>query len=237
MKIGAIIQVRMGSERFPGKVMYNVAGKPMIQYLLERLDHCTLLDTIVVATSTDDKDTQIADFCVEWGVNFYRGPLSNVAGRFKEVLDLYSFDGFVRINGDSPLLDQQLIDKGISIFLKGNFDVVTNIFPKSFPKGQSVEVVSANLFKKAFPLMKESYDLEHVTPYFYKKMEQIRIFNFSSLNDDAGIQLSVDTQKDMDMFTSIISKMKRPHWSYSLDEVIGIYKDVVLSGSMDEVSK
>lgn len=234
MKIGAIVQARMTSERFPGKVLHKVAGKPMLQYLLERLNHCTLLDDIVVATSTEDNDTPIADFCTEGEVRHYRGPLSDVAGRFKEVLDNYSFDGFVRVNGDSPLLDQQLIDKGISIFLKGNFDLVTNVFPKTFPKGQSVEILSVKIFREAYPFMKENDEIEHVTPYFYKKKGKFKIYNFESVDNKIGIQLSVDTPQDMDVFVSIISKMKNPHWSYNLDEILSFYWDVVTPINQDK---
>ena len=139
----------MSSKRFLGKVLHNVEGKPMLAYVLERLQRCRPLDGIVVATSTDDSDTPVADFCHECGVDCYRGPLQDVAGRFKEVLDEYRFDGFVRVCGDSPLIDQRLIDKGIRIFRRSGFDIVTNVSPKTFPKGQSVEVLSTDTFKAA----------------------------------------------------------------------------------------
>ena len=100
MKIGTIVQARMSSQRFPNKVLYEVAGKPLLQYLLERLEHCNCLDAIVVATSVDDSDTPIAEYCQQHSMACYRGPLANVAGRFNQVLDIYQFDGFVRVNGD-----------------------------------------------------------------------------------------------------------------------------------------
>ena len=171
-KLGAIVQARMSSQRLPNKVLHKVAGKPMLQYLLERLEHCNCLDAIVVATSAEDSDTPIAEHCRQNGVPCYRGSLSNVAGRFNEALNIYHFDGFVRVNGDSPLLDQNLIEKAVSIFLAGDLDIVTNGQKRTYPKGQSVEVLRADTFRYAYQLMREEDEFEHVTPYFYKHAEK-----------------------------------------------------------------
>ena len=217
----------MSSQRFPGKALHKVAGKPILQYLLERLDHCSSLDGVVIATSTEDSDTPIVHFCLERGVTCYRGSLYNVAGRFKEVLDVYHFDGFVRVSGDSPLLDQRLIEKGVGIFLKGDFDIVTNILPRTYPAGQSVEVLRSNTFRRAYRLMREDEDLEHVTRYFYKNRCHFRLFNFASGEDHSKIHLSVDTERDMNTFAAIIARMDRPHWQYGLREILQFYQDVV----------
>jgi len=84
VRIGAIIQARMSSRRLPGKVLANVHGQPMLQYLLERVERCVELDQIVVATSTDSSDDPIESFCEERDVDCFRGPLDNVAERFRE---------------------------------------------------------------------------------------------------------------------------------------------------------
>lgn len=225
MKIGAIVQVRMSSKRFPNKVLYRVAGKPMLQYLLERLEHCSSLDAIVVATSVDESDTPVVEYCQQRGVACYRGPLVDVAGRFKQVLDLYQFDGFVRVTGDSPLLDQRLIEKGVGIFRHGDFDLVTNILVPTYPKGQSVEVLRTATYQRAYKRMKEAEDLEHVTRYFYKHSDDYRIHNFARAEELRRIQLSVDSWQDMDIFATIVSKMTRPHWEYTLEDILEIYRD------------
>lgn len=224
MTIGAIVQARMSSQRLPGKVLYKVAGKPMLHYLLERLEHCGSLDAIVVATSTGESDTPIADYCQELGVACYRGPLYNVAGRFKEVLDVYQFDGFVRVNGDSPLLDQQLVDKGVDIFIRGNFDLVTNILPRTYPIGQSVEVLRSNAFRRGYQLMQEDEEFEHVTKFFYKNQQDFKIYNFASETYYGDLHLAVDTVSQMDTFTAIISRMTKSHWQYGLYEILEFYQ-------------
>ena len=213
----------MSSQRLPGKVLYKVAGKAILQYLLERLRHCDGLNAIIVATSTDDSDTPIADFCQEQGVLCYRGSLLNVASRFKEASEAYQLDGFVRVNGDSPLLDQRLIRQAVVAFLGGDFDLVTNVLKRTYPKGQSVEVLCSETFRAAYQRMRAGDELEHVTRYFYDRQEDFRIFNFESGQDYGRIQLSVDTPQDVAMFSSIIARMDRAHWDYTLTEILDIY--------------
>jgi spore coat polysaccharide biosynthesis protein SpsF len=221
-KIGAIVQARMSSQRVPGKALYKVAGKPMLQYLIERLEHCHSLDEIVIATSTEESDIPIADFCEEYGVACYRGSLQDVAGRFNDLLEICPFDGFVRINGDSPMFDQAIIERGIEIFRQNKFDMVTNVLVRTFPKGQSVEILRRDVFQNSYPLMREDEDLEHVTKYFYKHRENYEMFNFEANRNYSEIQLSVDSPQDMDMFTAIVETMDRPHWEYGLDEILQI---------------
>ena len=224
VKIGAIVQARMSSQRFPNKVLYKVDGKPMLEYLLERLDHCNCLDAIVVATSVEDSDTPIAKYCLERGILCHRGSLTNVAGRFKEVLDEYPFDAFVRVNGDSPLLDQRLITKGVGIYLDGDFDLITNVLLPTYPKGQSVEVLRTATYQKAYQCMQEAEELEHVTNYFYKHAENFRIHNFALAENLNKMQLSVDDWQDMANFATIVSKMNGPHLEYTMEDILQIYR-------------
>jgi len=218
----------MGSQRLPNKVLHEVAGKPLLQYILERLEHCDCLDNIVVATSVDGSDTPIADYCRENKVACYRGSLSNVAGRFIGALDVYRLDGFVRVNGDSPLLDQRLIEKGVSMFLGGNLDLVTNVFPRSYPIGQSVEVLSTVAYQRAYNHMRDG-ELEHITSYFYAHPKDFRIQNFALTESLSQIQLSVDTRQDIGNFTRLVSDMVRPHWEYTLEDILQIHQRLALS--------
>ena len=95
--------------------------------------------------------------------------------------------------------------------------------PPSYPKGQSVEVLSATTYRRVYPEIREAGDLEHITRYFYKHSEDFRIRNFSLPDNLNGINLSVDTHEDMDRFGAIISRMSRPHWEYSFEDILDIY--------------
>ncbi|HWP95233.1 MAG TPA: hypothetical protein VN426_00125 [Syntrophomonadaceae bacterium] len=226
MHILAIIQARMSSKRFPGKTLYRVKDRPMLQYLLERVECCNSINDIVVATSVEESDLPVEIFCQNYGVKCYRGSLNDVAGRFDDILTHYPCDAFVRVNGDSPLMDPKLIDDGVGLFCSGDYDLVTNVSPRSFPKGQSIEVLKSNIYRKAYSGMRDHEELEHVTRYYYNHPDRFTIHNFTSQVDYSNIQLSVDTCTDMVNFERIINCMDRPHWEYSWGDIMSLMKTV-----------
>ncbi len=221
-QIGAIVQARMGSQRFPGKVLHKVRGKALLQYILERIEQSCCSRRVVIATSSDESDNAIAEFCEVMKVPCSRGSLLDVAGRFGHVLSEWNFDAFVRVNGDSPLLDQRLIDKGVKIFLENDCELVTNVNPRTYPAGQSVEIVAAGAFKQAYDRMTSAEELEHVTKFFYNNPRDIRILNFEAEENLRSAHLAVDTQEDMSRFEAIVAFMERPHWEYDVCELLSL---------------
>lgn len=218
----------MSSRRLPGKVLRPLAGKPALQYLLERLERCEQVDRVIVATSTQPSDDPVAAFCDAAGAALHRGPLEHVAARYGEVVERFGLDAFVRITGDSPLLDQALVDRGAALYREGDFDVVTNVYPRStFPSGQSLEVVRADAFLAALAHMDDPYEREHVTPHFYRRPDEFRIHNFVAERDDSALDVSLDTEQDARLIEDILGRMERPHWTYSSDEVTALAQAVL----------
>jgi len=225
MLIGGIVQARMSSTRLPGKVLREIKGKPLIQFLLESLRHCNRLDDVLVATSSDASDDAIEGFCKQFGVECHRGSLTDVASRFDEVVQKYPWDAFVRVSGDSPLLDHRIVDQAIDLALRTEFDVVTNVHPRTFPRGQSVEVVSVTSFRTALPQMRSSEDREHVTKYFYGHTDKFKVVNFSANDEYSGMEMAVDTEDDSARVNALLAKLQRPHWTYSLDSLVSFYRN------------
>jgi len=217
----------MSSKRFPGKTLYKVQNKPLISFLLETLSKCRGLDDILLATSIDKSDDPILDYCEKKSVRHFRGSLDNVAERFKDIIEAENIDAFVRLSGDSPLLDPQIIEKAVALYRKNEYDIVTNVLNRSFPKGQSVEVVNAKTFLEAYSELKSNEDKEHVMPFFYRNKDKYNIFNIESDYDASTVQLSVDTDGDMRIFKLILNKMDRPHWQYNWKEVLELRDSAV----------
>lgn len=224
--IGAIVQARMSASRLPGKVLHPIAGKPMLLYLLERLQRCDALDAIVVATSTQDSDDAVQLFCNEQHINCVRGPLEDVSGRFAGVLEMFSFEGFVRVNGDSPLLDPYLIERGVELFLSMEADIATNVRPRTFPRGQSVEVIRSATFLEAYPRMVQEGRTEHITEHFYAHPDEYVIHNFRADPPWKDVRLVVDTPEDLMVVEGMVNRMDQPHWTYHLDDLARLYREV-----------
>jgi len=221
MRIGCIVQARMGSSRLPGKVCAEINGKPLLAYAFERLSRVSGLDFFVAATSSGPGDDPVRELCAGYGAPCFSGPHENVALRFLEALEAHPCDAFVRYCADSPLLDVALLERGISLFRKSAPDVCSNVHPRTFPPGQSVEVVGAAVFREAFPRMAGD-ELEHVTPYFYRNAAQYRIVNFESGGSSSGTRLCVDDREDFERIEGIVSRMTRPHWEYGWRELAAL---------------
>ena len=178
---------------------------------------------ICLASSDKMDDDKIENFCIEKDIPCFRGSLEDVAKRMLDAAKYYKEEAFVRINGDSPLIDPCIISKAIKIYQNKNYDLVTNIFPRSFPIGQSVEVIRTSTFNKIYNLLAKPAHFEHVTKYYYDYPDEFRIKNFSSEIDLSNYRLVVDTVEDLERMKKIIGSMKKPHTEYSLDELIGLY--------------
>lgn len=192
-----IVQARMGSTRLPGKVMATIEGKPLLGVLLERLT--ALQDTrVILSTSDNSEDAPVYELGRSLGIRVFRGEVNDVASRFLQAATELKAESFVRVSGDSPFLDPSLVAQAIDEYLSYDAaDIVTNVFPRSFPRGQSVEVIRTQVLARHLNYM-TPLQREHVTQYFYAKHGEFTIRNFfNALGDQSQINLSVDTDFDL----------------------------------------
>ena len=226
MKLAIVVQARLSSQRLPGKVLKEVNGKPLLQYTLDRLSQSIHLPKVIVATSQEKSDDPIVAYCTENNLNVFRGSLTNVAQRYADLVKKYNLSAFVRVTGDSPLIDTQLIDAGIESYQTGQFDLVTNVCPRSFPKGQSFEVINAKVFLEAVSQMNAPEEQEHITQYFYRRVDDYRIYNIESdLGNHAEENVSIDTEEDFVRFQTIMANSDRPVIDLGWEEILQLHKE------------
>lgn len=178
--ITAVIQARMSSRRLPGKVLRPINGHPVLGHVAARCSQVVGVDHVVIATSDERSDTPIAEFAHRQGLACYRGPLDNVYERFAGLLHKRETDYFVRVCADSPFLDPGLLETAITQSLNYDVDLITNVFPRSYPKGQSVELIRRSAFLAQEFQALDGFSAEHVTQGFYRHPDQFDILNFSS---------------------------------------------------------
>ena len=205
----AIIQARMKSNRLPGKVLKKIDNETILEKIFNSLKKCKNINETIIATSKDNSDNKIVNVCKKKKIQYYRGDLQNVASRFYEILKIKKSDFFIRTCADSPFLDYRYINNFITLSGKNNYDILTNTFPKTFPKGQSIEIVKSNFFKKKFKDITKKKDLEHVTTYFYDNKKKFKIKNIFFKKNLSNINLCVDTKDDLKkakLITKLINK-------------------------------
>jgi spore coat polysaccharide biosynthesis protein SpsF len=229
-RIGAIVQARMSSRRLPGKSLRLLGGKPMLQYVLESLTQVDELAGTLVATSTDTSDDPIAELCERFATPCFRGSLDNVAERFLEAARAHSFSAFVRVSGDSPLLDPRLVTRAIDLFGESDADLATNVFPRTYPAGMSVEVIKTEAFERVVPKLSEPDDREHVTSFFYRNAADFQIASFVREVPRRDVHLAVDTPEHFEFVARLVGSMNRPHWDYTVDDILRLCDELQVSG-------
>lgn len=189
----------MSSSRFPGKVLAPFCGYPLLYHVIERVARVIPRSRITVATSTEASDDPLAGYAATLGVQVYRGPLENVFKRFQGCLNEYPCDWFYRVCADSPLIRPSILGELSHLADPSSSDIVTNVFPRTYPRGLSAELIRADAFMSVHEAMLTSEEREHVTLHFYNHPEQYRIVNVPCPSAEKVPQsFAVDTLADME---------------------------------------
>lgn len=226
MRTLAIVQVRMGSTRLPGKSLLPIKGKPLLSHVLARLKQCLLIDHIIVATTTKDRDQVLLDLAKKDGMEGFAGSEDDVLDRYYHAARRHKPEHVVRCTGDCPMLDPELTDDVIRRHLEAGVDYTCNTVPRSFPRGYDTEVMTFAALKKAAGEAKEPYEREHVTPYIFEhpdlfRMEQVIAEGERFLPD---LRLTVDTEEDLALVRTIFDLLyaKNPH--FGIRDVLDLLK-------------
>ena len=204
----------MGSTRLPGKVLADVGGRPMLQFMLERL-HGLPVSELVLATSTEPIDDPVAAVGASVGVRVVRGPEHDVLARFEKVLESHPADHVVRLTGDCPLADPEVIMATVELHHELDADYTSNVIPRTFPKGLDVEVARSEVLRAAAVEAHDSAEREHVMPFLYRHPERFRLATLRSTELLGHERWTVDTAHDLEIVRHAISRLaSRPdfHW-------------------------
>lgn len=213
MKYIAIIQARMTSSRYPGKVLAPFLGKPVLAHVVDRIRKTDLSPKIILATSDDKADDPLAIYGQSLGIIVERGPRDDVLGRFAMVLQQHPCQAFFRVCGDSPLLLPHLFDKAAEYYRENTFDLVTNVFPRTFPVGMSVELINTKTFLELEKRITDNQDREHLTRYFYSHPDQFKISNIKCAdNIDPELRLAVDELEDLKRLGGWLAEAGEEYW-------------------------
>jgi spore coat polysaccharide biosynthesis protein SpsF len=211
LMIRAFLQARMSSRRFPGKVLAPLGNRPIIAHLIGRVTEVLPLTHVSVLTSTDSSDDPLACYVQNLGVSVYRGELDNVTARFQACLREYPCSWFFRLCGDSPLLDSRLLQTFLPHSECTDLDLVTNVYPRTFPKGHSVELLKAETFATLDPSAFSTEEQEHVTKVFYNHPHAFRILNVASADPrQAELSFVIDTVADLRRLASTLETSGGP---------------------------
>ncbi len=205
MKTAAIIQARMGSQRLPGKVLQDIAGKPMIDRVVERVQRCESIDGVIVATSNADTDDVLADHCRSIGVKVVRGSENDVLSRYVLAAEKHHCETVVRITSDCPLVDPAIVDHVVhEVTENPGVQYACNFFPQRlFPRGLDAEALTVKALKQINAEATSARHREHVTLKIYENPSRFNIASISNRLDHSHLRWTVDTEQDLTLVRTI----------------------------------
>lgn len=226
MKIGAIIQARMGSTRLPEKVMKNLLGKTILEHVVERVKQSKYIDEIIIATTTNDNDSIIQSEALRFGVSTFRGSEDDVLSRYYCAAKEFGLDVVVRITSDCPLIDPFVLDEIVEFYLNNSYDIVSNagsdLSNRTYPRGLDVEVFSYNVLKKAFKYAKEMYQREHVTPFIYENTD--KVYYYKNSVDYSKYRWTLDTDEDYELISRVYGHLYHGVHDFFLSDIVELFE-------------
>ena len=216
MNIVAIVQARMGSSRMPGKVLQKIIDTPMIEILFDRLSHSKKINKIILATTTNHNDDLLVRYIKQINYDVFRGSEIDVLDRYFRAAEKENADVIVRITGDCPLVDSDLVDQLITGFLEKAADYASNREPATYPDGLDIEVFTRKVLEETKNNARSSFEKEHVTPYIINSKKFSKYY-LTSEEDLSKERWTVDEPEDL-LLVSEIFKYFYPKTNFSWNE-------------------
>lgn len=216
----------MTSSRLPGKVLLPVLGRPMLQHLVERLRAVPSLDEIVLATTTNATDDVLATFAEAQGISVFRGSEDDVMTRVIGAAESAGADIVVEITGDCPIIDPDIVEQTIRMFLHHDADYVSNAHIRSYPDGMDTQVFRLETLKRSAAMTNDPLDHEHVTLHIRNHPE---IFRKAHLIAPPSLWwpelgLTLDEEADYRLLSRIIETLAPVNPLFGCHEVLALLR-------------
>ena len=226
--LGIIVQARSGSKRFPNKIFKKIGKISILEHVLNQIKKVELKKKIIIASTINKTNKKIIKISKINNCDYFFGPENNVLKRFYLAANKFKIKNIIRISADSPLIDPKIIDKCYKTFKKCKFDIVSNLYQPSYPKGMSVEILSLKTLKKVYLQAKTKRDKEHVTPYIYNNPKKFYIKNVYLKKSLRKYNFAVDKPKDLKYLSKIYKKLvyARKERDFNLKDLIKIVNKI-----------
>jgi glutamate-1-semialdehyde aminotransferase/spore coat polysaccharide biosynthesis protein SpsF (cytidylyltransferase family) len=216
--IVAIVQARMGSTRFPNKVMQLIDEVPLIEILLHRLSKSQQINKIILATSKDPRNQPLIDHVKTLGYSVYQGSENDVLDRYYQAAREAQATEIVRITGDCPLISPDLVDQVIKLFHSEKADYASNTNPPTYPDGLDISVCTFKALEAAWSQADTDFDREHVMPFIINS-DEFHIVNLSNSKDFSKERWTIDEPEDLNVIKCIFGYFA-PRIDFSWQEIM-----------------
>lgn len=206
------IQARLGSTRLPGKSLADIAGKPALQWIVERTRRAPGVDGVVVLTTTSPRDAPIRDLAADLDIGCVAGSEDDVLGRFAQGVRNLSPSRVVRVTADCPLVDPQVIGRLLELPEVDHAAIATGAMAERpglcrYPDGLDAEVVACDALLRADREARDAYEREHVTPFIWRRPDTFRLALLQAPQDLGGERWTIDHAADLEFARAVFDRM------------------------------
>lgn len=220
----AILQARVSSSRLPGKVLADIQGKPLIIREIDRINQSKLIGGVIVATSEEPSDDQLADVLKEFGVSFFRGSLNNVLSRFTQIITDLNPSCVIRLTADCPLIDPEIIDLVIEAHSQSGADYTSNTLKPTYPDGLDVECFKPKILLKLASDNPTNMESEHVTYGLYTRQGYCVLNSVEQDVDLSSLRWTVDTIDDLDFVRKVYSYFPEKESEFVQKDILNLIR-------------
>ena len=220
--IGVIIQARCESVRFPNKILAKVNNFNVIELLLKRISKSKFISSIIISTTKHENNKKLIKILNKTNTKYFIGDQKNVLKRYYDTAKKYNIKTIIRLTGDNPLIDPNLVDEYIQFYFKGKYDYVSDSRTPTYPDGMDVEIFSFKSLKDAINSKCNAYEKEHVTPKI-KNNPKLKIGYYPYKKDYSFLRLTIDEKQDLVCIKKIFNYFK-PNIYFKFIDIIKLYK-------------
>ena len=203
----AIIQARINSNRLHNKVLLEFNGVKLINIIIKNLKKSKYIDKVVVATGDKILNEDLIKAVKKNKNECFIGDEYDVLSRYYKCAKKYKAKNIVRITGDCPFIDGEIVDNLIKIYNKNNADYASNTLQPTFPDGMDAEIFNFISLEKANKFSRKKNYREHVTPYIIKKSNFKKV-NYLLKKDYSNYRITLDNYDDLVRINNIFTKFK-----------------------------
>jgi len=226
------IQARIGSTRFPRKILKKIYNKTLLEILLERLQNVKKIEKILLITGNSEKNEHLVAEAKRLNLEYFCGNENNILDRFYQAGKKFNSENIIRITGDNLLIDYEIVNQGLDIFLEKKFDILSNNRIRTYPLGLNFEIFTKNALERSWMENLEKFKNEEeffktfIPPTKYM-LENENFNNYDLINetDYSSIRLTIDYSEDFEVVTKIFESLYNKNKNFTLNEIIQFLKN------------
>lgn len=221
-----VVQARMGSGRLPGKVMSDILGKPSVWHIVNRLRHVKTLSNVVIATTDKDTDKPLREFAESANIQYYAGSENDILDRLYQTGKKFDATVLVKVNGDCPLIDPEIIDKAINRYgsMSPRPDLVVNSMPETYPVGLQYGIFNFNTLSEMWKNLKDSFWREYVLMYMVENHDKYSVINIKNEEDLSSLRWTVDYEEDLKFVREVYRNIYNANKPFKMLDILLLLK-------------